>query len=229
MTLSMPAGRWDVTYPGLPGSITLPPLAIRWLERQGIPEEARRKLRHELGGPFLVSRDKVQEELKLTGEQKEKLDRHLQELWPDAMPFLQKLEGLEQEKRDGSSEPSGRRRRETLAALLKGTLNDAQRTRLRQLELQREGLRDGDIWNELHATPEQRQQFMALIQQVQKEIQPLIAEAQERGNPREIQPRVIRIRDDLEARLEALLTDAQRTKWKEMLGKSMDMADLFDL
>ncbi len=32
--LPMPAGRWDVDYPGLPGSITLPPLAIRWLERR---------------------------------------------------------------------------------------------------------------------------------------------------------------------------------------------------
>ena len=45
--LPMPAGRWDVDYPGLPGSITLPPLAIRWLERQGIPGEAFKKLRHE--------------------------------------------------------------------------------------------------------------------------------------------------------------------------------------
>ena len=33
VTLSMPAGRWDVNYPGLPASITLPPLAIRWLGR----------------------------------------------------------------------------------------------------------------------------------------------------------------------------------------------------
>jgi hypothetical protein len=32
--LSMPAGRWDVDYPGLPGSITLPPLAIRWVGRR---------------------------------------------------------------------------------------------------------------------------------------------------------------------------------------------------
>ncbi len=30
--LAMPAGRWDVDYPGLPRSITLPPLAIRWVE-----------------------------------------------------------------------------------------------------------------------------------------------------------------------------------------------------
>ena len=31
--LTMPAGRWDVDYPGLPRSVTLPPLAIRWVER----------------------------------------------------------------------------------------------------------------------------------------------------------------------------------------------------
>ena len=96
----MPAGRWDVDYPGLPGSITLPPLAIRWLGRQGIPEEGLRKLRHDLGGSFLVSRDKVQEELKLTEEQKEKLEQHLRELLPDAMQFFQKIEGLKPEERE---------------------------------------------------------------------------------------------------------------------------------
>ena len=35
---------------------------------QGIPEEALKKLRHDLGGSFLVTRDKVQEELKLTDQ-----------------------------------------------------------------------------------------------------------------------------------------------------------------
>ena len=29
--LPAPAERWDVDYPGLPRSITLPPLAIRWV------------------------------------------------------------------------------------------------------------------------------------------------------------------------------------------------------
>ncbi len=32
--LPMPAGRWDVDYPGLPRSVALPPLAIRWVERR---------------------------------------------------------------------------------------------------------------------------------------------------------------------------------------------------
>ncbi|AGA26508.1 hypothetical protein [Singulisphaera acidiphila] len=44
------------------------PDAQRQSPAQDAPEEASRKLRHEFGGSFLVSRDKVQEELKLTAE-----------------------------------------------------------------------------------------------------------------------------------------------------------------
>jgi hypothetical protein len=49
-----------------------------------IPEETRRKLVHGLGSSFLVFVDKIQEELKVTKEQKEKLDQYLGKLLPDA-------------------------------------------------------------------------------------------------------------------------------------------------
>ncbi len=197
---------------------------------QDIPEEGLRRLRHELGGSFLVSRDKVQEELKLTRVQKEKLEQHLQKLWPDAAQFFQKIQGLKWAEQEKKLVPYRPKMREKLAALLKETLNEGQRTRLRQLELQKEGLRDGDIWNDLQVTDEQRRQFMALMQQALKEIYPLLEEAQKSGNPKKIQPKVIKIRDNLEATMEALLTDAQKTQWKEMLGKPMDhLDDLFDL
>ena len=196
---------------------------------QDIPEEVRKKLRHDLGSSFLVFRDKVQEELKLTKEQKEKLEQHLRELLPDAMQFFQKIEGLkpEERKKELRSIPPKARK---LAAVLKETLNEGQRTRLRQLELQREGLfGSGEIWKELQVTDEQRKQFMALIQQTQKKTQTLMEELQKGGNPEEIQPKVMKIREDLEGKLEALLTDAQKKQWKEMLGKPMDLGDLFDV
>ena len=44
-----------------------------------------------------------------------------------------------------------------------------------------------------------------------------------------MQPKIIKVREDLEGQLNALLTDAQRKQWQEMLGKPMAMADLFDL
>ena len=96
---------------------------------QDIPEEALKKLRHDVGGSFIVSRDKVQEELKLTKEQKEKLDQLLREVLPDAMQLFQKIQGLdpaERKKELGAFRPKAQ---EKLAAVLKETLNEGQRKR----------------------------------------------------------------------------------------------------
>jgi hypothetical protein len=59
----------------------------------GVPEEARQQMRHKLDSSFVVFRDKVQEELKLTSGQKEKLE----EVLPEAMEFFQKIKGLKPE------------------------------------------------------------------------------------------------------------------------------------
>jgi len=52
-----------------------------------------------VGGSFLVFRNKVQEDLKLTEEQKEKLEQYLREWIPDAMKFFEKIDGLKREER----------------------------------------------------------------------------------------------------------------------------------
>ncbi len=194
-----------------------------------IPDEARKMLRHEFGGPFVVSRDQVQVELELTKEQKEKLNEYLLELLPEAVQFFQKMERLNGADREQQFGAYRQKARKNLAAFLKETLNKDQRTRLRQLELQREGLRDGEIWALLHLNENQRKQFMGLIMRAHQKIQPLLEEAQKTGNLKEVQGKVIKIRDDLEADLRAKLTDDQKSEWKEMLGKPMDPAALFDL
>jgi Spy/CpxP family protein refolding chaperone len=198
--------------------------------RQDISGESLKRLRHDLGGSFIVSRDKVQEALKLTTEQKEKLQQHLGEVVPDAMQLFQKIQGLKPDDRKKELRAYRPKAQEKLATLLKGILSEGQCTRLRQLELQREGLRNGEIWKDLQVTDEQRTQFMALMQQAQKETQ-LLLEKLKNGSAgkEEIQPKVIKVREDLEGKLEALLTDAQKKQWQEMLGKPMDLAALFDL
>ena len=52
-------------------------------------------------------------------------------------------------------------------------------------------------------------------------------EIQKGANPDKIRPKVFKLRLDLEAQLEALLTDAQKKQWKEMLGKPVDLGVLF--
>ena len=71
----------------------------------------------------------------------------------------------------------------------------------------------------LKLTEQRRKQFMTLVQEMQKQIVPLMKEAQSGGNPEEIGPKVIRIRLDCAGKMEAILSDAQRKQWKEMLGK----------
>jgi len=69
---------------------------------------------------------------------------------------------------------------------------------------------------------------VAVIQQMKKKIEPLLDEARKGGNPDEIRPKVMKMRQDLQGKLEALLTDGQKKQWKEMLGKPIDLGALFD-
>ena len=66
---------------------------------------------------------------------------------------------------------------------------------------------------------------MGVVQDMQKKIEPLIKEAQSGGNPEEIRPKVMKIRKEHEAKIEAILTDVQKKQWKEMLGKPLDLGE----
>jgi hypothetical protein len=194
-----------------------------------IPDEVRRQLTEALGPPFIVFRDKVQEELKLSDEQKKKLERQLQDTVQDAMKFFEKAKDLKPEEREQEHQAYSRKAQEKLAAFLKDTLKDDQRQRLRQLALQQQGLfalfGEEKVQAELKITDEQRKQLMGVIEDLQKKIQPLIKEAQSGGNPVEIRPKIMKIRKEQEGKIEAVLTDAQKKQWRELLGKPFDLDD----
>jgi hypothetical protein len=196
----------------------------------GVPEEVRKHLARSLGGPFLVLRDMVQKDLKLTGGQKEKLGHYLQDWLPDALKFFERVDGLKREGRERELGAYRPKAQGELAAALKETLTEGQRLRLRQLELQQEGpfaLHHGDaaIREGLKITAEQRKQFMAVIQAMQKEIAPLLKAVDSGGDPKEVWPRLMKIRQDHAGRIEALLSDAQKKQWREMLGKPLDLGE----
>jgi bifunctional DNA-binding transcriptional regulator/antitoxin component of YhaV-PrlF toxin-antitoxin module len=187
---------------------------------QDIPVEVREKLAHNIGCSFLLFRDKVQGELKVTKEQKEKLDQHLRELLPDAVQVLQKS--------NGERGKYNQKAHEEMAPVLKEILNEGQRTRLHQLELQKDGL-FGPAWNmkELQITDGQQKQFMAPTQEAQQKTQALMETIHKGANPDVIRPKALQLRVDLEGKLEALLTEAQKKQWKAMLGQPVDPSVLY--
>ena len=144
------------------------------------------------------------------------------------MEFFQKLEGRAPEDREKALHEYRPKVHEKLAKFLKATLKPDQLKRFRQLELQLEGafaLGQPEVGKELKITNQQRMRFMAVVQDLQKKIEPLIKEAHAGGNPEEIRPKVMHIRKEHEAKIEAILTDAQKKQWKEMLGERFTLDD----
>jgi hypothetical protein len=191
-------------------------------------EATRKHILHTLGGPFIISRDKVQEELKLSGDQKQKLRETMTGSIQETMKVVQKLEGLTDGEREKEMQSHRRGSGEKFAAFLRETLTADQLQRFRQLQLQHDGpgaLGRPEVRQELNITDGQLRQFMGVIQEMQKKIEPLMKEARSGGNPQEIRPNVIKIRKDHEAMLEAILSAAQRKQWKDMLGKPVDVLD----
>ncbi len=194
----------------------------------GVPEDARRQITETLGTPFLVFRDQVQEELKLSDEQKKKLEKRLQDTVQGAMQFFQKLGDNKPEEREKELHAYVEKAQENLTAFLQGLLQEEQFKRLRQIMLQREGLfalGNAEVIKELEITDQQRQQFFEVVQEMQKKIEPLLKEAQKGGKPEEIRPKVMKIREEHVGRIGALLSDAQKKQWKELLGKPLDLRD----
>ena len=192
-----------------------------------VPEENRKEMAQALGPPFIVFREKVVDELNFSADQREKLMQLAMEQIMETGPFLDSLRdaGPEREKK---LEEHRKGAREKLARNLKDVLRDDQRHRLRQLELQQEGgfaLGREDVRKELKVTPEQMKKFAAIVQSLQKSVEPLIKEAQAGGNQDEIRLKVERLRKDHARQLEAVLTDAQRKQWKEMLGPPFELGD----
>jgi hypothetical protein len=95
--------------------------------------------------------------------------------------------------------------------------------------LQQEGvfalLGQNDASLKLNVTEEQRSRIMAIVQAMQEAIQPLIEEAQSRGNPENVGAKVMQIRKAHEGQIEAILTPLQQEQWRTLLGKPLDLDD----
>jgi hypothetical protein len=107
------------------------------------------------GAAFVVFHGKVQDELKLSDDQKKQLKKHRDTL-PAPMEFMQKLQGLKPEDRQKEMMSQ----HEKLAKLLEKTLKPDQAKRLQQIEFQLQGaafaIHHPKIAEELKITDEQK-------------------------------------------------------------------------
>jgi spore coat protein H len=181
-----------------------------------------------LGARFVIFRDKVQDELKLTDDQKTKLRKRLETTMMETKELFQKAQDLKPVERGKRMHEFQMKVNEQLDAFLKDTLKDDQLQRLRELALQREGpfaVMQPEVVRELKIMDEQRQQFMMVLQELQKKVEPLMKDIQSGGDPSEIAPKIHDLRREHAIRLEALLNETQRGQWKKMIGKPFELDD----
>jgi hypothetical protein len=194
-----------------------------------IPDQARKQLVEVLGGAFVVYRDRVWEELKLSEEQKEKLLEKFPDHVRATVKVFEKIKDLKPAEREKEMDEHRRQSDHELSALLKDVLDAKQQERLFQLQLQQAGafalLGQHEAFLKLEITDEQRKQMMDVVRQMQNKIEALTKEVQSGGKPETIRAEALKIHKQHESRIEALLTDAQKRQWQDMLGKPLDLSD----
>lgn len=190
-----------------------------------VPDQAREQLVEALGPAFMIFQNKVQGDLKLSTAQKDKLRHRLSTTLQGTMQFFQTIQGLPADERERKHAAFRQKAQEELTAFLKQTLKPEHLKRLRQLELQREGpfaLGQPEVAQQLQLTDHQKKQVMAVMQELHKAIQPLGRQAESGGDPEKIRPKVLKLRQDHAAKIEALLSESQKKQWQAMLGKRLD-------
>jgi hypothetical protein len=192
-----------------------------------VAEENRKQLMEALGTPFIVYRDKVLDELKVTDEQREKLLRQALEQVMETGPFLNSLAESGQEREQKLNEHR-KNAKEKLAKRLKEVLQPEQLTRLRQVNFQQEGgfaLGEEDVQKDLKISQEERQKFKAILRDLQKKVEALTKEAQSGINSDQFVPNLEKLRKEHAKKLEAVLTDDQKKQWKELQGPPFELRE----
>ncbi len=108
---------------------------------------------------------------------------------------------------------------------MKSSLSAEQQTRLGQLEKQQMGMAaftNAKVAKELGITEEQSEKIKAVNTDMTKEMREMFSG----GFDAEAQKKMTSLRSECQEKIEKMMTDDQRKKWKEMTGEPFDMAKL---
>ncbi len=171
---------------------------------------------------MVVTSKPLQEELKVTDEQVEKL-KEFSTKQSEAMKAFAQFGGDEDEQ-IARMEVQLKLMKERVA-FMKTALDPEQHKRIGQLEKQMMGANaftSAKIVKELAVTDEQTEKIKAINTDMQKEMREMFTG----GFNEEAQKKMASLRNETQEKIEKVLTDEQRKKWKDMTGEAFDMAKL---
>jgi Spy/CpxP family protein refolding chaperone len=178
----------------------------------------------------LLMAEPVREELKLTDEQAETLRPILEEIRSETMDRFREmrdqqadLSGEERTERfEQMSRELNAKAREKVAAVLK----PEQLARLEQIQLQQQGVRalaEPSVAEKLGLNEEQTSKIGEIIEAERAEIRTIMEAAGDAENPSEAFGKVGEVRSNTTEKVTAVLTDEQKSTWKEMTGEPFEL------
>lgn len=177
-----------------------------------VPEEGAVQL-------MLLRQHSVQEELKLSKDQVQKVDEMASKQWKAAQEAFKMKTEQRKTKFDELAKANER--------FIVDTLKPEQHKRLDQISMQVAGLlwaADPRVARALNLTDEQKQTIKDLHKRAHKEVETII-HSPEKGNRTE---RLDELRKAGRKQLMGALTDEQKTKWKELAGEPFKGKLLFE-
>ena len=164
------------------------------------------------GGQLLLAEPQVQEDLKITSEQKTKLKEVVDKLKQGWAENKDKIEKMTPEERGKLAKETSKKTNDAIV----GILDENQVKRLKQLDLQDRGplaLFDPDVRKALDVTDDQITQVKALV----KETLPELEKAHKMGDRTKMGELVKSARENFQK----LFTKEQKAKWTEMIGEPL--------
>ncbi|SIO66424.1 hypothetical protein SAMN05444166_8075 [Singulisphaera sp. GP187] len=169
------------------------------------------------GGYGLLSNKSVQQELKLEGEQAEKVSKIVTEI---NAKTREKTQDFPQEEQRTKGAELRRAANEEIKAAVKSELKAEQITRLEQIIRQNQGLQaflDPTTAEKLNLTGDQKSKLRELAQETGKKAQELFQSA---GDDRQAaMEKGQALRKEAVEKAIASLTDDQKNSWKELTGE----------
>jgi len=177
----------------------------------------------------LVTNKSVQEELKLSDDQVEKIKKANDEVQAKYKDEREKV-GRDREKMMELFTKINKDRAEVIGKLIPTVLKPEQTKRLKQIELQQGGLRaltKEDVQKELKLSEKQVGEIKAISEEVAKDTQALFGQMRDaqgnREKMQEIQKKMTSTRKEGMDKASALLNDEQKKAWKEMAGQPFEI------
>lgn len=177
-------------------------------------------------GVMLLGMPAVQEELKLSDEQRDKVQEVVE-------AARSKMQGMREKLQDLSQEERREKGRELMAEInteseksLEGVLKPDQKKRLDQIVLQTSGpeaFGTEKVQAGLDLSDEQKTKVGEILEAAATERREAMQGAQGQGDFQAMRSKMQSIREESMKKITALLSEEQTTKWKELTGEPFEM------